>query len=143
MPRTVAQDPLQKCKFRVTIPGLPSGMGFQKMSNIKREIGVVEYAEGGYDHTHKLSGKEKVEPITLEKGMFVSADLEALYKKALSSPDYRVTATIDLLDKFGKVARTWTLAEAWCSSWESSDFDSSSEDVAIEKITIQFEQFLD
>ena len=36
-------------------------MGFQKVSGLTREIGVVEYDEGGYSYTHKLTGKEKAE----------------------------------------------------------------------------------
>jgi phage tail-like protein len=142
MARTYANDPLQMYQFRVSMPGLPAGMGFQKVSGLAREIGVVEYDEGGYSHTHKLTGKEQGGEVTLEKGMFANADLEAIYKRSLNNPDYRTTVIIEHLDKFGKVARSWTLAEAWVSKWEGSELDATSEDVAIEKITIQFEHYL-
>lgn len=142
MARTYANDPLQMFKFRVSMPGLPAGMGFQKVSGLTREIGVVEYDEGGYSHTHKLTGKEQGGEVTLEKGMFANTDLEEIYKRSLNSPDYRTTVIIEQLDKFGKVARSWTLAEAWVSKWEGSELDATSEDVAIESITIQFEYYL-
>lgn len=142
MARSRANDPLLKHKYLVSIPGLPNGMGFSKVSNLKKELGVVEYREGGYDHTHKLVGKEKVEAITLERGMFKGTEFEALYKQALSDPDYRTTVTITLQDNLGEAHRTWKLAEAWVSTWEGTDFDASSEDVAIEKITIEFEYYL-
>lgn len=142
MARTYANDPLQMFKFRVSMPGLPAGMGFQKVSGLTREIGVVEYDEGGYSHTHKLTGKEQGGEVTLEKGMFANADLEEIYKRSLNNPDYRTTVIIEHLDKFGKVARSWTLAEAWVSKWEGSELDATSEDVAIESITIQFEYYL-
>ena len=142
MARSRVNDPLLKHKFTVSIPGLPSGMGFQKVSGLKRELGVVEYSEGGYNHTRKLVGKEKVEAITLERGMFAGKEFETLYKKSLSNPDFRTTVTINLMDAFGKVKRSWNLAEAWVSSWEGTDFDADSEDVAIEKITIEFEYYL-
>lgn len=142
MARTYANDPLQMFRFRVSMPGLPAGMGFQKVSGLTREIGVVEYDEGGYSHTHKLTGKEQGGEVTLEKGMFANADLEEIYKRSLNSPDYRTTVIIEQLDKFGKVARSWTLAEAWVSKWEGSELDATSEDVAIESITIQFEYYL-
>lgn len=129
-------------RFRVSMPGLPAGMGFQKVSGLSREIGVVEYDEGGYSHTHKLTGKEQGGEVTLEKGMFANTDLEDIYKRSLNSPDYRTTVIIEQLDKFGKVARSWTLAEAWVSKWEGSELDATSEDVAIESITIQFEYYL-
>lgn len=143
MGRTAVNDPLQKFKFRVSIPGLPSGMGFNKASGLTREIESVEYDEGGYAHTRKLSGKEKVEDVTLEKGQFANTDLERLYKRTLANPDHRTTVLIEQMDKYGVVKRSWTLAEAWVSKWEGSDFDSTSSDVAIEQITIVFEHFLD
>ena len=85
MPRVMSNDPLLKYKYVVSIPGLPSGMGFNKVSALKKELGVVEYNEGGYSNTHKLVGKEKVEAVTLERGMFAGKELENLYKKSLSN----------------------------------------------------------
>lgn len=142
MARARVNDPVLKHRYSVSIPGLPNGMGFSKVSGLKKELGVVEYNEGGYTSTHKLVGKEKTEAITLERGMFKSADLEKLYKKSLSDANYRTTVTISLLNNKGEVQRTWKLAEAWVSAWEGTDFDASSEDVAIEKITIEFEYYL-
>ena len=143
MARTYANDPLQKFKFRVSIPGLSPALGFQKASGLRREVGVVEYREGGHDYTHKLVGQEVVEPVVLERGTYASQDLYQLYKQTLTNPSFRTTVTIEQLDKQGKVARKWVLAEAWVKSWESSDLDAESEDVAIEKIEIEFEYFLD
>ena len=143
MARTVANDPLQKFKYRVTIPGLPSGMGFTKVGGLDKEIGVVEYDEGGYDHTHKLPGREKTSEVVLERGMYASKEMENVYKKTLSDQSMRSVVTIELLDKLGKTQRNWVLAEAWVSKWEGTDFDASSEDVAIEKITLQFEHYID
>lgn len=142
MARSRVNDPLLKHKYLVSIPGLPTGMGFSKVSGLKKEVGVIEYAEGGYSNTHKLVGKEKVEAITLERGMFSGTEFELLYKKSLSDPNFRTTVTITLQDTQGKAQRTWKLAEAWVSSWEGTDFDASSEDVAIEKITVEFEYYL-
>lgn len=142
MARARANDPLLKHRFLVSIPGLPNGMGFTKVSGLKKEIGVVEYNEGGYSYTHKLAGKEKTEAITLERGMFKSTEMEALFKKSLSDPNFRTTVTITLQDSTGKAQRSWKLAEAWVSAWEGSDFDAGAEDVAIEKITIEFEYYL-
>ena len=85
MARSVVNDPLQKFNYVVSIPGLPNGMGFQKVTGLKRELGTVEYNEGGYAHTHKLVGREKVDAITLERGMYGSAELENLYKKTLNN----------------------------------------------------------
>lgn len=141
--RTIANDPLQKFMFRVTIPGLPAGLGFQKVGGLTREVGVVEYLEGLYQYTHKLPGREKVGEVTLERGSYASKDLEDQYKKILTNTDIRSTVIIEILDRFGEAKRTYKLAEAWVSKWEGSDLDATSDDVAIEKLTLQFEYFLD
>lgn len=141
--RTIANDPLQKFMFRVTIPGLPTGLGFQKVGGLTREVGVVEYLEGLYQYTHKLPGREKVGEVTLERGSYATKELEALYKKVLTDPEIRNTVIIEILDRFGEAKRTYKLAEAWVSKWEGSDLDATSDDVAIEKLTLQFEYFLD
>ena len=143
MSRTFANDPLQKFMFRVTIPGLPTGIGFQKVGGLTREVGVVEYLEGLYEHTHKLPGREKVGEVTLERGAYASKELEDLYKSILNvDTAKRVTVVIEILNRFGETKRTFTLEDAWCSKWEGSDLDATSDEVAIEKMTLQFERFL-
>ena len=143
MARTIANDPLQKFMFRVTVPGLPTGLGFQKVGGLTREVGVVEYLEGLYQYTHKLPGREKVGEVALERGSYATKELEAQYKKVLTDSNLRNTVIIEILDRFGNTKRTYKLAEAWVSKWEGSDLDASSDDVAIEKLTVQFEYFLD
>lgn len=139
--RTISQDPLQKFKFRVTIPGLPA-MGFQKCSGLSDEATSTEYDEGGFDFTHKLPGRRKVGDVTLERGAYADNSFQKLIQEALMNESMRNTITIEHLDRFGNVARTYKLAEAWVSKWEGSDLDATSDDVAIEKITIIFEYFL-
>lgn len=141
--RTVANDPLQKFMFRVSIPGLPTGVGFQKVGGLSKEMAVIEYMEGLFVHAHKLAGREKVGEVVLERGMYASRELEELYEKVLKNPSSRFTMVVQLMDRFGSAKRTWKLAEAWVSKYESTDFDATSDDVAIEKITVQFEFFLD
>lgn len=141
--RTASLDPLQKFRFRVTIPGLPSEIGFQTVSGLSHEVGVAEYAEGGYEYTHKLPGKPTVAEITCERGAFQDSALATLIQDTLTNPDFRQTIIIEHLDRFSNVGRTYKLAEAWVSKWEGSDLDATSDDVAIEKITIQFEYYLD
>ena len=139
--RTSSEDPLQKFKFRVTIPGIPSQIGFQKVSGLSKEVNVVEYDESAFEYTHKLPGKTKFGEVTMERGMFSdSSMLDQM--KVIQNPDYRTTMIVQLMDRFGNVQRTWKLAEAWISKWEGSVLDATSDDVAIETITVQYEYML-
>lgn len=141
--RSVYDDPLQKYKFTMTISGMPSGAGFTKISGLSEETGVTEYNEGGYEYTHKLGGKAKFNEITAERGSFADRDMETVFRQSLTNPSMRQTIIIEVKDKFGATKRTYKLAEAWASKWEGPDLDAGSNDVAVEKLTIQYEYLID
>lgn len=141
--RTSVDDPLQKFNYRLLIPGLPSGIGFQKVSGLGEEVNVTTYAESGSDYDLKMPGRRKVSEITAERGEYADYSLRSLLKDALTSSNFRKTIIIQKLNRFGGVAKTYKLAEAWVSKWEGSDMDASSDDVSIEKVTIQFEHYID
>ena len=142
MARTVAQDPLQSFMFKVQINGLPTGVGFQKVAGLSREVAVVEYLENMYDHTHKLAGRESVGEVTLERGMYADAYLQSMYETVIKDVTSRSTVVIQVCDRFGNVRREFQLAECWFSKYEIGDLDATSDDVIIETLTMQFEYFL-
>ena len=142
MPRTVDEDPIQKFMYRVRIPGYPAGLGFTKISSFKKEMNIVEYAEGMYEYFHKLAGRQKVTDITFERGAYRDYHMANLYFNTLRDPKHRTTVTIEILDRYGGTAREYILAEAWAASLETDGVDASSDDVVIDKMTIAFEYFL-
>ena len=140
--RTIEADPLQSFMFRVSIPGLPTGVGFQKVGGLSREVEVVEYLENMYDHTHKLPGRETVSDVTLERGMYADDYLQGIYEKVFNNNTVRNTVVIQVCDRFGKIRREFKCAEAWFSKYECADLDATSSDVIIETLTMTFEYFL-
>lgn len=140
--RTIEADPLQSFMFRVSIPGLPTGVGFQKVGGLSREVEVVEYLENMYDHTHKLPGRETVSDVTFERGMYADDYLQGIYEKVFNNNTVRSTVVIQVCDRFGKIRREFKCAEAWFSKYECADLDATSSDVIIETLTMAFEYFL-
>ena len=140
--RTTEQDPLQSFMFKVQISGLPTGVGFQKVGGLSREVAVVEYLENMYDHMHKLPGRESVGEVTFERGMYADDYLQQLYERVFNNPNIRSTVTIQVTDRLGNVRREFQLAECWFSKYECGDLDATSDDVIIETLTMQFEHFL-
>lgn len=140
--RTIEADPLQSFMFRVSIPGLPTGVGFQKVGGLSREVEVVEYLENMYDHTHKLPGRETVSDVTFERGMYADDYLQGIYEKMFNNNTVRNTVVIQVCDRFGKIRREFKCAEAWFSKYECADLDATSSDVIIETLTMTFEYFL-
>lgn len=142
MARTMEQDPLQSFMFKVQIAGLPTGVGFQKVGGLSREVAVVEYLENMYSHTHKLAGRESVGEVTLERGMYADNYLQTLYETIINDTTARSTVVIQVCDRLGNVRREFQLAECWFSKYECGDLDATSDDVIIETLTMQFEYFL-
>ena len=140
--RTFVKDPLQSFMFKVQISGLPTGIGFQKVAGLSREVAVVEYLENMYGHTHKLPGRESVGEVTFERGMYVDNYLQQLYEDVFKKTTTRNTVVIQVCDRFGNVRREFQLAECWFSKYEVADLDATSDDVIIETLTMQFEYFL-
>lgn len=140
--RTVEEDPLQSFMFRVSIAGLPTGVGFQKVGGLSREVAVVEYLENMYSHTHKLPGRETVGEITFERGAYADDHLQNLYETVFNNNALRNNVNIQICDRFGSIRREFQLAECWFSKFEMGDLDATSDDVIIETLTMQFEYFM-
>lgn len=143
MARTFTDDPLQKFNFTIAIDGLPKSVGFQKIGGLAREIGVATYYEAGYDTEHKLKGRQVGGQLTCERGAYASKQLEALFKKALSDSNSRQDITITLQNRDGESKRAWRAMNCWVSKWEVDDLDATSDDVIIEKLTIEYEKLTD
>lgn len=140
--RTFSSDPLQAYKFRVSISGIPSSIGFKSIGGLSREVEVVEYLENMFQYTHKLPGRESVGEITFERGMYADRALETAYTSIFKSSAVRRDVTINVTDRYGAIRRTFRLAECWFSAFEIADLDAESSDVIIETLTMQFENFL-
>lgn len=140
--RTIEADPLQSFMFKVSIPGIPTGVGFQKVGGLSREVEVVEYFENMYDHAHKLPGRESVSEVNFERGMYADDYLQGLYEKVFNNNTVRNTVVIQICDRFGAIKREFKCAEAWFSKYECADLDATSSDVIIETLTMVFEYFL-
>ena len=139
--RTIKEDPLQSFMFRVQLSGMSGELGFTKVAGLSREVAVVEYFENMYEHAHKLPGRESVGEITCEKGMYEDKTYVKEYEKVLGADknECRHEVVIKILNRFSEVKRTFTLYEAWFSKYEVGDLDSSSDDVIVETLTVQFE----
>lgn len=140
--RTFVSDPLQAFRFRVSISGIPSTVGFQKVGGLSREVEVSTYLENMYDHEHKLPGRETFGEITFERGMYQDASLEDAFKSLFTNQAVRRDVTLNVLDRFGNIRRTFSFAECWFSKYEVGDFDATSSDVLIETLTMVFENMI-
>jgi phage tail-like protein len=70
-------DPFKNFKFRIKWDGKYVA-GLSKMSALKRTTEVIEWREGGDpSYIHKMPGRTRYEPITLESGLTHDTAFEA------------------------------------------------------------------
>lgn len=148
---TVTTDPYQKYNF--TVDFAPEGAeglevsvptGFSKVSGISKEMKVIDYYEGGCVVPKKVASRGDFGEITLEAGVVKEANYENLISlDIMNNPDKRFTVTVKLydpLDKTMKKYKFWKFRKCLVTKWEGSDLDASSDDIAIEKIVINYEE---
>lgn len=141
---TQRKDPWLLFCFKVTlnnVPGFDNATGFfRSAGGLKSETEVIDYREGGVNHTtHKLLGATKWSNIVLKRG-FGDKALSSWRQQWLNPVGKtRVTGKIEQLDTQGNVKATWTFTEAMPVKWEVSEYDASKSEVAIETLEIAHE----
>lgn len=139
--RSFSDDPLQKFRFRLSISGYTGILGFKDVSGISDELEVTEYREGTVHYTHKLPGIESVGEVTFSRGMYHGDfDMYQMFKDIMTKRTAtRHDVTLKICDRWGNIRRRIYFRECWFSKYETDGVDSSSSDVQIETLTMQYE----
>ena len=143
-------DPYKSYRFLVYFDTSTSPVaGVSKVSSIKRSNDVIEYKEGGNAVIRKGIGRQKYEPITLERGVTHDDAFEAwanaaqvLDKGAPSSSlsALRKEIRIELLNEQGQPVHRYLVHRAWVSEFQAlPDLDAGTNAVAIEHIKLENE----
>jgi len=134
-----------KVTFAATL-GL-SDTSFQEVSGIKVEIETESYTEGGENrYIHQLPKAAKSSNLVLKRG--ISAIDSALYIwcKAVFEGGFLLPITpmpvfVYLMNDQKIPVRSWCFANAYPVSWEADPFNSTKNEVAIEKIELSYSYF--
>jgi phage tail-like protein len=143
-------DPYKSYRFLVYFDTSTSPVaGVSKISSIKRSSDVVEYKEGGNAIIRKGLGRQKYEPITLERGVTHDDSFEqwanaaqVLDKGSPSSSlsKLRKEIRIELLNEQGQPVHRYLVHRAWVSEFQAlPDLDAGTNAIAIEHIKLENE----
>jgi phage tail-like protein len=143
-------DPYKSYRFLVYFDTSTSPVaGVSKISSIKRSNDVIEYKEGGYAIIRKGLGRQKYEPITLERGVTHDDSFEqwanaaqVLDKGSPSSSlsKLRKEIRIELLNEQGQPVHRYLVHRAWVSEFQAlPDLDAGTNAIAIEHIKLENE----
>lgn len=143
-------DPYKSYRFLVYFDTSTSPVaGVSKISSIKRSNDVIEYKEGGNAVIRKGLGRQKYEPITLERGVTHDDGFEqwanaaqVLDKGSASSSldKLRKEIRIELLNEQGQPVHRYLVHRAWVSEFQAlPDLDAGTNAIAIEHIKLENE----
>jgi phage tail-like protein len=143
-------DPYKSYRFLVYFDTSTSPVaGVSKVSSIKRSNDVIEYKEGGNAIIRKGIGRQKYEPITLERGVTHDDSFEQWANAAQvldkGSPNsalskLRKEIRIELLNEQGQPVHRYLVHRAWVSEFQAlPDLDAGTNAIAIEHIKLENE----
>lgn len=143
-------DPYKTYRFLVYFDTSTAPVaGVSKVSAIKRSNDVIEYKEGGNAVIRKGIGRQKYEPITLERGVTHDDSFEQWANAAQvldkgspgsSLSKLRKQIRIELLNEQGQPVHRYLIHRAWVSEFQAlPDLDAGTNAVAIEHIKLEHE----
>lgn len=132
--------PLVKFAFEVDWGG--TKVGFQEVSGLNFEAGLIEYRHGASPDFSKIKmpGLKVFNNITLKRGTF-KADNEFFdwFQSIQLNTVERRSITISLLDENGEPAVTWKVKNAFPLKMQSTDLKAEGNEVAIETLELAHE----
>ena len=145
-------DPYKNFKFRVFWEGSMTPVaGVSKVSALKRTTEVVEHREGGDPSSPRKSpGRNKYEPITLERGVTHDKEFEKWANKVwnfgsglgaeVSLKDFRKNVIIEMYNEAGQLALRFKVYRCWVSEFQAlPELDANANAVAIQNIKLENE----
>jgi phage tail-like protein len=143
-------DPYKNFKFRVKWDGKYVA-GISKVSGLKRTTELVEHREGGdQSSSRKSPGRNKFEPITLERGVTHDPEFENWANKVwnfgsglgaeVSLKDFRKDIIIEIYNEAGQLALAYKVFRCWVSEFQATaDLDANANAVLIQNIKLENE----
>lgn len=116
---------------------------FQEVSGLKVTIDTVPKKEGGDNiFVHHLPTQPKFENLVLKRCLLKNSKLEAWCRDAIE--DFKFDPRdikLALLGANGGILASWTIIKAFPISWELSALNSTSNQLAIETLTLKYRLF--
>jgi phage tail-like protein len=135
------KDPYANFNFVVEIDGITEA-GFQEVSGLSSELGVIEYREGGENiTTRKYPGQVKFSNISLKRGLTDNVELYNWHKQwADGDPAApRKNGSIVLRNRLGGEVQRWNFFNGWPSKWTGPTLNATANEIAIETLEIVHE----
>ncbi len=117
---------------------------FQDVSGIGSEIETEPYVEGGENrYVHQLPKSVKHPKLVLKRGIAKTTSPLVLWCRSVFEGDFAIPIVpmpvmVYLMNENKIPIRAWSFANAYPVNWEVENFNSTKNEVAIEKIELSY-----
>ncbi len=133
-------------RFAVSFGTSPSSQdsSFQEVSGIGPEMETESVTEGGENrYVHTLPKAVKHPKLVLKRGIAALQSplvvwVKSVLEGGLAKAVYPKMMHVFLLDEKGEALRAWSFENAYPVHWEVEAFNSTKNEVAVEKITLSY-----
>lgn len=135
------KDPYGAYNFKLVVQGVTEGH-FTQCSGLGVKVEAIKYREGGTSQVvHRLPGRVEYTDVVLRYGLTASRDLWLWLESAMNGTLQRRNVSIVVLAHDGVTeAVRFNLINAWPAAWTGAPLDALSNEVAIEELTLVYEQ---
>lgn len=130
--------------FSVKFDGLNDmDSSFQEVSGLKVTIGTIEKREGGDNNfVYYLPTPPKYENLVLKRCLLDNSNLDKWCRDAIENFKFDPKdLKLALLGADGSILASWSIVGAFPISWELSTLNSTSNQLAIESLTLKYRLF--
>jgi phage tail-like protein len=137
-------DPVGELRYQVMLDDEQTIGAFAECSGLSAEYDVFEYAEGGqHGFVHKFRGGLKFPNVVLKRGVtYETAFLDWFMNTDKIDRANRGNVTLILLGDDGEQVRSWSFASAFPVKWTGPNFNSKSNNIAMESLEIAHQGFV-
>jgi phage tail-like protein len=121
-----------------------SDNSFQDVSGIGSEIETEPYVEGGENrYVHQLPKSLKHPRLVLKRGIAKTSSplvewCRSIFEGDFAEPIKPMSVMVSLMDENKVPIRVWSFSNAYPVNWEVENFNSTKNEVAIEKIELSY-----
>ncbi|MGC6373543.1 phage tail protein [Pseudomonas sp. K2I15] len=137
--------PMPKFRFEVDFGTQLTGIAFQEVSGMEKDVQVIEYRNSTSAplSTIKMPGIAKYSNVTMKRGVFTNDNAFWQWMDEIKMNTIaRRTVLVKLLDEAGNVTMQWQLNNAWPTKITGADLKSDGNEVAVDTLEIAHEQMI-
>ncbi|MEZ4777316.1 MAG: phage tail protein [Bacteroidia bacterium] len=135
-------SPTRSFYFEVKLSGSGNDATFMEVSGLEEQLISTKPEEGGSFHGHKVPQRIVSKNITLKRGVLKNPEIPNWCEDALVNGKIVLKdIQISLSDESGTTLASWLIKNAYPIKWSVSQFNSLSNEIAIEQLEISFEYF--